>query len=208
MSRPLSCLVLLLCACEVQHAAHSVSQGDSCNYDRDCAPVDGAVVDCPCGTCEKYFDLGFSCGADAVVCTATQTCSSLGGPEGGCIPDADLGGSCASTQCLPGLDCNQTTQTCVVPGALGAACDATDEDSCAKPTFCAGTTSTCAMPGGAGAACDWQRIYRNECVDGNACSLVTNTCVPILDNGASCTDDAGCTSGYCTPDQSCETRSC
>jgi hypothetical protein len=190
------------------YAAQSRAVGDSCEYDRDCAaPTEpNAEVHCPCGTCEKTFRLGFSCGADAVVCASDETCSSLGGPEGGCIKDAKLGGSCVATQCVPGLYCD-AQHICVMPPTIGGACNPHDEDSCAAPAFCDGVTSTCAMPGAVGAHCDWLRYEREECSEGTACSLESNTCVPILDNGAACTDDAGCTSGYCVHG-ACETRSC
>ena len=69
--------------------------------------------------------------------------------------------------------------------------------SCATPHHAPGTVE---QGGG--------RIYRDECQPGTACSIASNTCVEILENGASCTDDAGCLSGYCTPDGICETRSC
>jgi hypothetical protein len=209
MSRTWLCPIVLVAACmNGPYAPGSRAVGDTCEYARDCAAPSepNAQVHCPCGTCEKTYILQVQCGADAVVCQPDEVCSSLGGPEGGCIKDAKLGGSCAATACLPGLYCD-AQNICVEPAAVGGACDPRDESSCAAPAFCAGATSTCALPGGVGAACDFLRYERAECGDGTACSL-DNRCVPILDNGASCPDDTGCTSGYCTPDHVCETRSC
>jgi hypothetical protein len=201
------CFVAFASCATTHHVPGTVEQGGECEYDRDCAPVEGANVYCPCGTCEKTYPLPIQCGPNAVVCKPDETCSSAGGPMGGCVPDAKLGESCATTNCLSGLWCGPG-QLCKQAAPVGEACDARVEESCAAPAYCDGLTQKCVQPGAAGAPCDSNRIYRDECQAGTACSIVSNTCVEILENGASCTDDTGCLSGYCTPDGICETRSC
>src|SRR5579859_6923375 len=59
-----------------------------------------------------------------------------------------------------------------------------------------------------GETCDSQRFDRSECVSSTACSLLSNTCLARQLNGAACTEDAGCLSNFCAPDQTCKTNQC
>jgi len=209
----ISCFVLAVlgfagCAAH-GNAAHSVAIGGSCDYDVDCAtPTDAnAIASCACGTCEEQDQLGLTCGDDGRVCNADETCAFSVDGSGGCMPSASEGASCEVVNCLPGLFCGSNT-LCARAAAVGASCDPNDEDSCAAPSFCDGASHTCVPLGATGAACDWTRYERAECVAGDGCSIVSSTCVEELDDGETCTDDAGCLSGFCAPSGACETRSC
>jgi hypothetical protein len=200
---PTRTVVILLAACGSPHLA---AKGEPCQYDSDCAQPAGGTGYCPCGKCEEEFPVrGSTCNGQA--CTVDETCvGSISGPNG-CVPSAAQGQSCATVNCLSGLFCN-SSNLCVVPGAVGQPCDPTREDSCAAPGFCDGATATCAAPRPAGGACDPMRFERVECASGTACSLVSRTCVERQLNGASCTDDAGCLSNFCAPDDLCKTNVC
>ncbi len=203
-------LVSAFAACApASNPAHSVAIGGSCNYDVDCViPTDApnAIASCACGTCEEQYQLGVTCGDDGRVCNADETCAFSADGSGGCMPSAGEGASCEVVDCLPGLFC--ANAVCARAAAVGASCDPTNEDSCAAPAFCDGASATCVPLGATGAACDWTRYERAECVAGDGCSIVSSMCVEERDDGATCTDDAGCLSGFCAPGGECETRSC
>jgi hypothetical protein len=200
------CFSVILCVACSGPQSHSVAIGGACQYDSDCArPSDGGDVHCPCGTCEEDYPLPLHCGPAGTVCSADETC--VLSTVSGCMPSAKLGESCAMVNCVSGLYCDRTDR-CATPGAVGQPCDPKIEESCAAPAFCDGASATCAAPRHPGEACDWKRYDRAECEAGSACSLVSNTCVTRQLNGASCTDDAGCLSDYCTPDHLCQTNRC
>jgi len=75
----------------------------------------------------------------------------MSGGDSTCQPDAQLGASCATAPCEPGLACqtNGSDKTCVQVGALGAACAQGIEcasGNCSIPS--GATTGTCAAASG------------------------------------------------------------
>jgi hypothetical protein len=206
-------LAALAAGCNGSHAPGSVPQGGSCEYDRDCAPVKGAIPQCACGAsgdnvCGAVSPVPVGCGDASRVCSDTETCTfDAAHPNGACVPDATAGQPCDATNCMPGLFCN-ASQVCEAAHAAGQPCNPDDQTSCAAPAFCDTKTSTCQALRAVGQPCDPGEIDRAQCVSGAGCSLVKQVCVTPEPNGSPCPDDVGCLSGYCDPSGTCQTRSC
>jgi hypothetical protein len=206
----ITCLLpLLLSACEAA-APGSVALGESCQYDIDCAPVDGGIASCMCISghtdsprCQASF-LGpvfFHCGSDdGPICDEKHTCRAGTDPLGECLPNADRGQSCAELLCLPGLFCNGV---CENPRGAGEDCDPRDQKSCAAPLFCSPSTSKCTAPGQLGQPCSNADEFATEgeavvCVTGLVCSPMSGTCVAPRPNGGVCQVFSECLSRKCS----------
>lgn len=206
------CLVALFAGCAADHAPGSVAQGDACDYSIDCAPVKGGVVQCSCSTdgsgpvCGASYPLTVGCGADNLTCTDSETCAfDDAHPNGACLPSAPLGQSCELVNCLSGLFCDDA-QVCEAARAVGEPCDTDDQTSCAAPAFCDLMTAKCSALRLLGDPCDSAQLDWPECIAPAACNG-SNLCVTPQPNGASCTDDYGCLSFFCSGG-TCETQPC
>ena len=113
-----------------------------------------------------------------------------------------LGDACTSDlDCASGDFCDQGTGVCTADGTHRRRCN--DDRDCDPGDVCDGHTGLCVTPGRrpaspSAAACD----YDEECDPGDACDD-TGICVADTyssgseDAGASCFDDADCSSDYC-----------
>jgi hypothetical protein len=195
------------------HAPGSVPQGAACDYDRDCAPVQGGMAICGCSggpapTCGAEFIGQIACGGPpGMVCPSGQYCLiNSAHPTGACMPQAGLGASCAVDFCQDGLFCNPQSQ-CETPHPVGQPCVA--DDNCVAPAFCA--SSVCVAPRQLGEPCQLpgSTERRDECATGLNCAIGAGRCVQPQPNGTACSEDAECLSDTCPPDsRRCQTMSC
>jgi hypothetical protein len=115
--------------------------------------------------CESFVDplvaVGGACSQDYECIDGwCQQPADMSGGDGACRPHAQLGASCVTASCEPGLTCDlgASDDTCVRAGAIGATC--TDLLQCAS--------ANCAIPAGAdsgvcAAATDPQCFYASGC---------------------------------------------
>lgn len=115
--------------------------------------------------CDSFVDplvaIGGACSNDyECVDGWCQQPTDMSGGDGACQPHAQLGQSCLTATCEAGLTCDvaATDETCVQPGALGAAC--TDPLQCASVN-CSMTDAT--TPGTCVAATGTQCFYASGC---------------------------------------------
>jgi hypothetical protein len=131
----------------------------------DCATLDVTNHLAGIPGCESFVDplvaAGGACSQDYECIDGwCQAPADMSGGDGTCQPHAQLGTSCVTASCEPGLACDlgASDEICVQPGAIGAAC--TDLLQC--------TSANCAIPSGAdsgvcAAATDPQCFYASGC---------------------------------------------
>jgi hypothetical protein len=141
--------------CQAQAA-----EGGSCSFATGplCAPglwcTAGASST---GTCMAQHSTG--------ACTNTNECSFGSQCVGGaCVPPLSIGGSCATRQCAPFLDCG-TGSLCEEWPGLGGSCGVvgTHTVGCIN-SYCTGSSGTCQPQIAAGNSCP--SAFTNPCVDG------------------------------------------
>jgi hypothetical protein len=136
-----------------------------------CLPKQGTLADgSPCaysGQCQSAY---CSVGPNAVC--------------GTCAAEPRAGDSCATQGCGPNLNCSKAN-TCVVFGAMGAACDPMTQP-CGASLVCVGATMTamgvCQTAGATvGAACDpkSQTMPACDARAGLACNTTTMMCAQV-----------------------------
>jgi hypothetical protein len=138
--------------------------------------------------------------------SSNTTCKSLAE-----IATGALGTACLDSTgpwCIPPLLCaSQPTAPDAGPSSgsscrgeypAGVACSFSYPDLCPDTHYCeaqSGSGGTCNPRRAAGATC----IEQQACARGTRCSgAASGVCMPVMDNGASCTDGALCWSGACT----------
>ena len=129
------------------------------------------------GTCEKPIAAGAACDDDDDVCVAGHFCVATG---------ADRGAT-ASRRCLP-LRVQPLGAACDLDGASGDSfrvCDLIHVDACVD--------GTCVHypEGKAGDPCNRTEMA-DTCAAGLACDWFDWVCVPLLENGASCSSGGEC----------------
>ncbi len=162
----------------------TVAPGGACYSDRDClhGSCTGAGT-CP-RTCVAYAQLGQDCSMRG--CDSALTCVSV--DDGGVsqtvclpstpVPDAGLGGSCATgAACAPGTYCGAGYTTCVAQLPDGGACTGAFGE-CAGLTACVGALvsggtvapSACLPLADVGGVClTSSLVSSNGCLSGLAC---------------------------------------
>lgn len=147
------------------------------------------------GVCRRVVAAGMDCSMAGTVCAMGSTCRSnpTDATQRICIADGASGGACrASTPRCDGMGAECSAgHTCVVPVAMGGACDVTGGGtSCATGASCApnamGTVGTCATNGSAaGTAC---RDVAKRCDATLECSTMTGagTCFTPIAAGMPC----------------------
>lgn len=185
-------------ASATETGSSALPEGAPCpNKAAECAPLaDGRSARCQCvegsrpEVCAAQLPVGAKCpsgGAYSLDCSEGLRC--VGNV---CITPGDLGETCKLTeQCKEGLAC--TSGKCAAGHALGEGCDRLS-DNCALPNHCDSVSFKCVPPGAVGEACNSYVAHR-ACVEGAAC--VSKKCVQLLDDGATCTTDGECLSGFC-----------
>lgn len=201
-------------ACPDDHVCQSLSDGQRCRALLD----DGEPCDETAPLCrhpESYcHDLGtegapdFRCaayladGEDCSIyqCTAPSWCRGGGpgdAPGGTCRPSGDEGAICASTvhrsgggsRCQSGLHCGEGG-LCHGPRPAGGGCS--DSGQCMDGLWC--QANTCAPASALGGSC--RDGDGRSCVASAYCDE-SNTCVPRLPDGASCTSSEQCVNEGC-----------
>ncbi|MFH2010360.1 MAG: hypothetical protein ABI333_27425 [bacterium] len=158
--------------------------GTSCSGDTECAPPTTVCVGDVCMP-----------GCLSAGCSGTDQCNQLTGrcqPAGGCGGDYDCNPPstiCEGTACVPGCQpggcgaqqCNTSTGRCEpIGGCTG------DQDCNPPSTICEGTAC---VPG----------CQPGSCSGGLQCNTSTGRCetATLLLDGADCTSNGQCLSGYC-----------
>ncbi|HEY6463301.1 MAG TPA: hypothetical protein VIY73_24210, partial [Polyangiaceae bacterium] len=93
-----------------------------------------------------------------------------------------------------GTTCDQTSLTCIALQPTGTAC--TTDSQCVAGDYCgyAGVSAQCAPRVADGTAC---ADDPTSCLTTSTCDSTTETCKPLLANGAQCTGGSQCQSGGC-----------
>jgi len=179
--------------------------GATCAFGQECVSgfcdVPSCQTSCCLGACTapaKTAAIGESCAAAAcgsgAYCDDTQTCQAL-------LP---MGVSCSSTdQCAYGLGCTvYADSTCEPLPAVGASCAATKQ--------CADLGVNCTTAGICTAAVQVGEICSDslDCVRYASCDRTDRCAItdPLLPDGAVCSGNDMCTSGFC--DASMQTPTC
>ncbi|MBL9026795.1 MAG: hypothetical protein JNL21_31650 [Myxococcales bacterium] len=199
-----------------------------CVADSDCEVTEY----CAAGMCLPQKDIGADCQAQGQCssghcvdgfccdtgCSGQCEACSLPGSEGICsaVAGAPVGArpACASDGSSCGGVCDGSgTAGCAYPAAETECRGASCADGVAIAAGqCAGTGSCPAevvVPCG-GFACDGEACKSScatddDCVAGQRC--VAGACIPLVENGAACAEDAACLSGACADGVCCD-RAC
>jgi hypothetical protein len=99
-------------------ATVTCAAGTACNYSLD-----------PNRVCQTLSDVGANCGSTYPPCKEGLVCwkTPAAAQNGVCARPSRLGGPCSATTCVPGLACDPTSMTCVLPtdwAQAGQACNA------------------------------------------------------------------------------------
>ncbi len=175
----------------IQPPAGTAAIGEACENDGDCAPVEGAEVEC--------FDV---CRADYRVAEGEQcnaSCSSSGATTS-CVGSGSFDDN-ESRQCWrdDGLYCG-SDGTCQALVAEGEACRGLGE-SCVDGLRC-GDGGQCVPKLAIGESCfNTRDCLDSYCdIDGGADS---STCTAYVADGEMCTDGDECRSGVCSEENGC-----
>ncbi len=196
-----------------------VGGGESCTADAECQSGFG----CSGGTCVTPAGVGESCGGgSAVTCEDGLLCAGEGETEPGTCKAFDavfvqpLGESCNLVDgldplCEPGLSCvvedfdfatMEVIQVCAAPSSSGGACNLGFPEVCPVGEYCNADPMTGVFEGDcvplptSGEPCrQVDEGLGQPCAPAHAC--VGDTCQALQANGASCSDDGECYSGYC-----------
>jgi hypothetical protein len=165
-------------ACAMAGASESCADLLDNNPPAACVPSPGKVA------------TGGACGANGQ-CQSTFCAIAKNAVCGTCAPQPKAGDSCATFACGRNLNCDRTTQICVVPAAAGAACS--KDETCAAGLSCVGanammmTMGTCQTAGSkAGDMCDPKAQKAPTC-DRNLglyCDPVSKACASVTYVGA------------------------
>jgi hypothetical protein len=200
-------------------AAFAGTEHDTCTGTNACDPTGAckkkngqactAGTDCASGACVDGFCCNAACNQACEVCNVTPgTCTAA--PKGAGGRTSCGVGSCNGTShvcsnaCSTDADCSASgfcnAGTCIAVSAQGTAC--TRDRQCASGTCtdgfccssgCSGPCETCAAAKGAsanGTCTPLAATTKPVACGGYACSGTSGACA------TSCTDDAGCSSGY------------
>lgn len=152
----------------------TLSQGDICFQDNDCAQ--GLICDYAAGQCSVPADAGEACAyAD---------------------PENPRFGT-ETTRCRSGLVCNPVSETCGARDCnFGDYCNDSDA-ACPEGLAC--VAARCDLLGVEGDDC----YEDDDCVQGRCNSLEgTSVCQNLVANGGSCGSETDCESGFCDPTSS------
>lgn len=157
------------------HCAAPLAAAATCTDTAQCQ----AGLTCADGACTEVAVLGDGCGGPTT-CGAGQACGRA--PETRTCTDPDgAGAACMDTTCAAGLDCADTSMTCVALPGDGAPC--LDGFACAAGLTCADGVGTCAPLPGVGQTC---AVGNRFCADGLGCRPSDNTCQPGPGLGQEC----------------------
>lgn len=161
-----------------------------------CAPLGAEGQPCRSNTCAE----GLDCGSDRI-----------------CVADAPppVGSPCPGGRCAPGAYCECFASSglgcderrCVPYRVEGEPCGAADDGAECWPTWFCSAAGVCAARSGLGAPCEDQPLDsgprdNDACVDGYVCLSAgdgsgAGTCVPPVEPGGACFQDADCGSDVC-----------
>jgi hypothetical protein len=150
-----------------------------------------------CGTCGTLPAIGQPCADEECALGAVCNTGGDGGEVCVAITYGAAGATCNgfTTQCNPGLICNELVGQCAAPGGAGTACE--EDQVCAAPLVCPSATgpSTCQMPGSTGAAC----VDDTDCTAGLGCGQTTHQCesITFAAAGQACSESIRCLVGSC-----------
>jgi len=207
---------------EGRRCAARLTESSACTNDAQCEPglfchedactVTPAVSE-PC--------LDDTCAEDAwcqyVDFDDSGACRAIGAQGDDCLNY----GSPSSLACGAGLHC-VTDGTCQPPGGADEPCAVSDTESCQSGLWCSRETSLCTTPAAIDETC--HPLWPSACQPGLgcACSLMdadacdsfspsptpTDTCRPLLEDGATCYRSSECRSGACPLDEPDEPGLC
>jgi hypothetical protein len=187
------------CQQAFSQATGNVPPGGACQQDSDCAPEPGGGA-----TCFDQFNLGDAGTSQTLTCIQTSDGQAGSGPCIGTRNGATLLYSWSGNTPVPttavvcdvasNLTCNATTHECVTLNAVGQPCN-TDSD-CVPSAFCSYTSGAgqCTTRLADGASC---ANAPSGCQTTSACDSTTQTCKPLLADGAACTTGEECQSFEC-----------
>jgi hypothetical protein len=163
-----------------------IPEGQGCESGSECAPP----LECHESACTAMPGAGKPC-LQEIYCATDLFCAD----DGTCDSPRGRGAACpeGGEACGDDLYCDSTTTTCQPPLGVGDSC-AADSWACGEGLYCSEATTTCTRYPGAGGDC---AASSGECADGYYCDA-TETCAPLKESGAACTDDAECQSDDCT----------
>jgi hypothetical protein len=186
--------------------AGTVTLGEACRSNTDCAGVDGRVVKCRCTdtadapVCVAMQKVGEPCpitGNFQKECEPGAVCSGWSSEDAICIKVAAKGEPCGEAlqaECSSDTSC--VDGTCQAgKGTLGGECFV--DSDCIESLRCS-NDRTCAPRLGIGESCEDQWSSDSLCVEGAWCDLDTKKCTPLAKDGQDCVFDQGCKSGECS----------